>query len=108
MIGDDKYERYQTRRYSSARFLQRFRAEDAKPPYPEIGDAIASLKERLKLYEKTGNLEHLIDVGNFAMIEYMHPRHPNAHFEAQDSDKSPGVVGGSYKQMVEEMGGDVS
>lgn len=72
--------------------------------YPEIGDAIASLKERLALYEKTGNLEHLVDVGNFAMIEYMRPRHPNAHFEAQDSDKSPGVVGGSYKQMVEEMG----
>lgn len=64
----------------------------------------ASLKERLELYEKTGNLEHLVDVSNFAMIEYMHPRHQNAHFEAQDSDKSPGVVGGSYKQMVEEIG----
>lgn len=72
--------------------------------YPEIGDAIASLKERLELYEKTGNLEHLIDVANFAMIEFMLPRHPKAHFEAQDSDKSPGIVGGSYKQMVEEMG----
>lgn len=72
--------------------------------YPEIGDAIASLKERLELYEKTGNLEHLIDIGNFAMIEYIAPRHPDAHFETQDSDKSPGIVGGSYKQMIEEMG----
>lgn len=72
--------------------------------YPEIGDAMASLEERWALYKKTGNLEHLIDVGNFAMIEYMFPRHPNAHFEAEDSDKSPGIVGGSYKQMVEEMG----
>lgn len=50
--------------------------------YPEISDAIASLKERLALYEKTGNLEHLVDVSNFAMIEYMRPRHQNAHFEA--------------------------
>lgn len=72
--------------------------------YPEIADAIASLEERLELYKKTGNLEHLVDVSNFAMIEYMHPRHPNAHFEATDSDKSPGLVGGSYKQMIEEMG----
>lgn len=72
--------------------------------YPEIGDAIASLEERLELYKKTGNLEHLIDVGNFAMIEYMRPRHKNAHFEAEDSEKSPGIVGGTYKQMIEEMG----
>lgn len=75
-----------------------------KDTYPEIGDAIASLEERLELYKKTGNLEHLIDVSNFAMIEYMRPRHKNAHFEAEDSDKSPGIVGGSYKQMLEEMG----
>lgn len=72
--------------------------------YPEIGDAVASLEERLELYKKTGNLEHLVDVSNFAMIEYMRPRHINVHFEAQDSDKSPGVVGGSYKEMIEEMG----
>lgn len=73
--------------------------------YPEIGDAIASLEERLDLYKKTGNLEHLIDVANFAMIEYKHPRHKNTHFSAEDSDKSPGVVGGTYKQIVEEVGG---
>lgn len=72
--------------------------------YPEIADAVASLEQRLELYKKDGNLEHLIDVANFAMIEYMYPRHKNAHFEATDSDKSPGLVGGSYKQMLEEMG----
>lgn len=71
--------------------------------YPELADAIESLKQRLALYEETGNLEHLVDVGNFAMIEYMRPRHPNAHFKATDSDQSPGLVGISYKQMVEEM-----
>lgn len=74
--------------------------------YPEISDAIASLEERLDLYKKTGNLEHLVDVANFAMIEFMRPRHGNAHFEATDSDKSPGLVGGSYKQIIEEVGGD--
>ena len=46
----------------------------------------------------------MIDVANFAMIEYMYPRHPNAHFEATDSDASPGLVGTSAKQLMEEMG----
>jgi len=72
--------------------------------YPELADAIASLEERLELFKKTGNTEHLVDVANFAMIEFMFPRHPNAHFVGTDSDKSPGLVGISYKQMVEEMG----
>jgi hypothetical protein len=58
--------------------------------YPDKVDAIASLRKRLERYEETGNTEWLMDVGNFAMIEYMHPRHPNAHFESTDSDQSPG------------------
>lgn len=72
--------------------------------YPELADAIACLEERLELFKKTGNTEYLVDVANFAMIEYMHPRHPNAHFKGTDSDQSPGLVGTSYKQMLEEMG----
>jgi hypothetical protein len=58
--------------------------------YPEKVDAIASLRKRLDRYEETGNTEWLMDVGNFAMIEFMRPRHPNAHFESTDSDQSPG------------------
>ena len=58
--------------------------------YPTKVDAIASLRKRLDKYEETGNTEWLMDVGNFAMIEYMHPRHKNAHFESTDSDQSPG------------------
>lgn len=58
--------------------------------YPSRVDAIASLKKRLEKYEQTGNTEWLMDVGNFAMIEFMHPRHPEAHFRATDSKESPG------------------
>ena len=58
--------------------------------YPAKVDAIASLKKRLALYEETGNTEWLMDIGNFAMIEYMYPRHPKAHFRSTDSDESPG------------------
>lgn len=62
----------------------------AAKAYPEKVDAIASLKIRLAKYEETGNTEYLLDVGNFAMIEYMLPRHPKAHFKAEDSAQSPG------------------
>ena len=34
-------------------------------------DYVRELKRRLKLYEESFNLEHLIDVGNMAMLEFM-------------------------------------
>jgi hypothetical protein len=58
--------------------------------YPSKVDAIASLQKRLERYAETGNTEWLMDVANFAMIEFMHPRHPGAHFRSTDSDESPG------------------
>lgn len=58
--------------------------------YPARVDAIASLKTRLEKYDSTGNLEYLMDAANFAMIEFMRPRHPDAHFTATDSKGSPG------------------
>lgn len=53
---------------------------------------IASLNERLRKYAETGNTEWLIDAANFAMIEFMYPSHPEAHFEGTDSDASPGRI----------------
>ena len=66
--------------------------------YPHRVDAIASLQDRLRLYANgdpakgiaPGNTEYLMDVANFAMIEFMHPRHPGAHFHGTDDDGSPG------------------
>lgn len=60
--------------------------------YPDKVDAIESLKKRLDRYAETGNTEWLMDVGNFAMIEFMHPRHARAHYRATDSKESPGRV----------------
>lgn len=60
--------------------------------YPSKVDAIESLKVRLARYEATGNTEWLLDVANFAMIEYMHPRHAAAHYLPTDSEESPGRV----------------
>jgi hypothetical protein len=58
--------------------------------YPHKVDAIASLRKRLDKYEADGNTEWLMDVGNFAMIEFMYPRHAKAHFRPTDSNESPG------------------
>lgn len=56
-------------------------------------DALASLRDRLKLYEETGNTEWLIDAANFAMIEFMYPRHPDAHYRPTEAGESPGRIG---------------
>lgn len=60
--------------------------------YPHDISAIDSLKKRLDTYAETGNTEFLIDAANFAMIEFMRPSHPEAHFTPTDSDQSPGRV----------------
>jgi len=58
--------------------------------YPGKVSAVESLKVRLEKYAETGNTEYLIDVANFAMIEFMRPAHPGAHYSPKDSDDSPG------------------
>jgi hypothetical protein len=60
--------------------------------YPEKVDAIGSLMQRLRKYAESGNTEFLMDVANFAMIEFMHPRHDRAHFKPTDDDASPGRI----------------
>ena len=75
--------------------------------YPEKVDAIESLKKRLDKYSKDGNTEWLMDVANFAMIEFMHPKHKKAHFRSTDSHESPGRVwlhDGKLKQTENDGG----
>lgn len=60
--------------------------------YPHKVDAIESLKARLDKYTRTGNTEWLMDVANFAMIEFLRPKHPAAHYRPTDSRESPGRV----------------
>ena len=53
---------------------------------------VKNVRLRLKKYRETGNTEWLIDAANFAMMEFMVPAHPRAHFRATTSDESPGSV----------------
>lgn len=50
--------------------------------------SIESLEKRLQMYKDTGNTEFLCDIANFAMIEFMCPQHPSAHFKTLDDGKS--------------------
>lgn len=73
-------------------FTSYYRYGHIKDTFPHKTDAIGCLHMRLKKYEETGNTEWLMDVANFAMIEFMLPKHPNAHFRATESHESPGGV----------------
>ena len=65
--------------------------------FPHRFNAINCLKDRLKLYEETGNQDYLTDVANFAMIEVMCPSHANPHYTPTDGgegrrrDRGPAV-----------------
>jgi hypothetical protein len=63
---------------------------NVREAYPHRVNALKSLEQRITKYIETGNTEYLMDVANFAMIEFMHPSVPDAHFTATDSDGSPG------------------
>ena len=62
-------------------------------------DVINSLEIRLKAYKETGNTEFLADIANFAMMEFMYPQHPKAHYKPTDSGESPGISGMSSKEI---------
>lgn len=74
----------------------------ASKTYPELAQAVKCIQERLDLYNETHNKEYLVDVANFAMLEYLYPSYSDAKYISTDSDKSPGLAGGiSYKELME-------
>lgn len=73
--------------------------------YPELADPFGSLEKRVELYKQTGNADWLVDIANFAMIEFMHPAHKNFHFRRTGSDESPGLDGISAKELIESVDG---
>lgn len=75
----------------------------ASKTYPELAQAHKCARERLDRYLETHNKEYLVDVANFAMLEFLYPEFKDAHYTPEDSDKSPGLAGGiSYKELMEE------
>lgn len=50
-------------------------------------DLVAGLQRKLDHYQDTGNTEALVDAGNYLMLEFMRPSHPEAHFRGEDHHK---------------------
>lgn len=76
---------------------------NAHKTYPELAQAYRCIQERLELYLKTHNTEYLVDIANFAMIEFTYPSFDDAKYTPTDSDQSPGLADGiSYKQLMDE------
>lgn len=63
-----------------------------KASFPSHISALDSIQLRLDKYKDTGNTEYLIDVANFAMIEFIHPSIVGAEYKPTDSDGSPGRI----------------
>lgn len=79
----------------------------ASKTYPELAQAYKCIRERLNLYEQTHNKDYLVDVANFAMLEFMFPAFPDAAYCPTDSDGSPGLAGGiSYKELMDQVDGE--
>jgi uncharacterized Fe-S cluster-containing MiaB family protein len=49
-------------------------------------DYLKRLKETIRKYEKTGNLELLVDAGNYCALEFYNSLHPQQHFSSSDSN----------------------
>jgi hypothetical protein len=47
-------------------------------------DKPKSIAKRLQRYEETGNQEHLVDIANLCMIEFLEPSHPTPHWRPED------------------------
>lgn len=43
-----------------------------------------SVAQRLTLYTETGNGEHLVDIANLCMVEFVQQNHKNFHFKSGD------------------------
>lgn len=47
-------------------------------------DRSASIIRRAEAYSRTGNKEHLVDIRNEAMLEFVEPSHPTPHWAPSD------------------------
>ena len=82
-------------------FVSYYKYGPIKNNYGEsLINAIDNLEIRLKKYRETGNTEFLIDIANFAMIEFMYPKHKNTHFNSEDhGTRLEGLTINDLKQL---------
>ena len=47
---------------------------------------VEAIVKKANKYMKTGNLEYLVDLANYCMLEFGDPSHSKAHFESTDDE----------------------
>lgn len=47
-------------------------------------EGIKNMHKRIDMYEEDGNLEHLVDLANIALVEFLNSTHPKKHFKGTD------------------------
>lgn len=52
---------------------------------------IQRAKEKIDLYDRTGNTEYIVDAFNYMLLEWAEPYHPDAHFKPTDRNPEPGT-----------------
>lgn len=62
------------------RYADKTRQESKKTQ----GLFLKGCRQYMENYERTGNMEKLVDCANFILLEYKDGYHPNKHFEAED------------------------
>lgn len=70
--------------YMFNRLLMGYLRYGPKKPNAPKYNYIKAIKDKIKLYEEIGNDELLVDIGNYAMLEFRHGDHPLKHFSAYD------------------------
>jgi hypothetical protein len=48
-------------------------------------DLMGAVKKKIALYDETGNLEYLVDISNYCLLEFECGAHPKRHFHALDN-----------------------
>ena len=82
--SSERSEEFETKR-SNRKVIGAFRYGTIKPGSKSKGyERVDYMRQKLDLYVFDGNAEHLVDISNFAEIEYMEENHPDFHFEALD------------------------
>lgn len=70
------------------RLAMGFLRYEVNNPIRESGkrhDYVEAIQIKLNLYKESGNTELMVDIGNYAMLEFKDPTHPDAHFFAGDA-----------------------
>lgn len=68
-------------------------------------NALDTMSQCVCKYDKTHNMEYLLDAMNYLMFEFMYPSYDDAYFKHTDSDGSAGIVGTSYNEIKEYQNG---